>query len=416
MTIVVCMLGKSDYSITQQITSWLRFGVNMRENYLNFHDIVLLVSAIECGMLAAVVKMIPGQVLLTRHWLAAFFVVMAVALGSNMALWKVELTAVLAGGVSLVLLLMVSSSLMKGPLLYFYLRTLCSRSDAHNQSGARLLDHLAYFIPVALAVVTIYVFDIGVEDWSSARQLTDLKGYFVYAIWLSIKIVPVIFVVAAARLMFGQKDSIAGADAPESGEVAFSKVVFYCFSAHWLWLFAAYMLSFYLPQNVNVALGIAGNYLMFILLKVIFVMGAVAVLRTFKNAKKLERNKISDQQNKINKIESAINDRKLHLDKTINSERFSERIDLSAREVSVLIQLHYKCNFVDFINHHRVEEAKKSLSATACSKESIKSIALRSGFNSISSFNRIFTKHTQMTPSEYRAKSMAGASSVSGIT
>lgn len=371
----------------------------MSENYLNFHDTVLIVSCVECAMLAAVAKLTPGRLPQTRNLLSLFFIVMAVALGSNMALWKAEVPVLSTGGVSLALLLIVSASLIKGPLLYFYLHSLYQQV---HQSPIRLP---IYFAPTVLAVVAIFAFNISANDWVGSRQLISLKDYIVLTLWLMIKIIPVIFVIKIALLLIRHAKINTSPDIEHSGEAAFAKVVFYCFGAHWLWLLITYIASFTLHPNTSVILGITGNYLMFILLKVIFVMGAVAVLGKNKINKKNETPKISDPENKIHKIEDAILKHKLHLDKTINLDRFSQRIDLSVREVSLLIHTHYKSNFVDFINSHRIEEAKSHLSNPAQSKESIRSIASRSGFNSISSFNRVFAKQANMTPTEYRERS-----------
>ena len=54
-------------------------------------------------------------------------------------------------------------------------------------------------------------------------------------------------------------------------------------------------------------------------------------------------------------------------------------------------------NFFDFINTYRIEEMKKQLQGE--SKYTILGIAYESGFNSKSSFNRIFKKYTGQTPS-----------------
>ncbi len=52
----------------------------------------------------------------------------------------------------------------------------------------------------------------------------------------------------------------------------------------------------------------------------------------------------------------------------------------------------------------RVEKVKKDLSDDQKGHLKLLSIALDAGFNSKSSFNVIFKKHTGMTPSEYREK------------
>ena len=55
--------------------------------------------------------------------------------------------------------------------------------------------------------------------------------------------------------------------------------------------------------------------------------------------------------------------------------------------------------FVDFVNSSRVEIATAHLSQE---KESIAEVAHRSGFNSISQFNRAFKKHKSMSPKDWR--------------
>jgi len=57
-------------------------------------------------------------------------------------------------------------------------------------------------------------------------------------------------------------------------------------------------------------------------------------------------------------------------------------------------------NFPDFVNHYRIAEACRRLKANP--DEAITSIALDIGFRSVSSFNRVFKEHLEMTPSQYR--------------
>jgi AraC-like DNA-binding protein len=51
-----------------------------------------------------------------------------------------------------------------------------------------------------------------------------------------------------------------------------------------------------------------------------------------------------------------------------------------------------------------VEEVKRDLADGEKQHLKILSLALDAGFNSKSSFNAIFKKHTGLTPSEYRKK------------
>ena len=56
-------------------------------------------------------------------------------------------------------------------------------------------------------------------------------------------------------------------------------------------------------------------------------------------------------------------------------------------------------NFIEYVNHYRVNEARFLLRS---SDRTILSVALECGFDSLRNFNRVFKKLTGQTPSEYR--------------
>ncbi|WP_460503178.1 helix-turn-helix domain-containing protein, partial [Hymenobacter agri] len=57
-------------------------------------------------------------------------------------------------------------------------------------------------------------------------------------------------------------------------------------------------------------------------------------------------------------------------------------------------------NFNDFVNSYRVAEAERKLQDPRLAHYSLVGIALESGFNSKSTFNRVFKKLTGRTPGE----------------
>ena len=59
-------------------------------------------------------------------------------------------------------------------------------------------------------------------------------------------------------------------------------------------------------------------------------------------------------------------------------------------------------NFYDFINTYRVEEVQRRLSDPQFKNLTILAVAYDCGFNSKSSFNRIFKQKTGLTPSQYK--------------
>lgn len=73
---------------------------------------------------------------------------------------------------------------------------------------------------------------------------------------------------------------------------------------------------------------------------------------------------------------------------------------MSRSYLSQLFNRELGCSFSDYVNGFRIEESKRLLDAEPTAN--IQDIAERSGFHSISTFRRAFTRHTGVIPSEYR--------------
>lgn len=91
-------------------------------------------------------------------------------------------------------------------------------------------------------------------------------------------------------------------------------------------------------------------------------------------------------------------------DHNITLGKFAKSISMTPHIVSQVVNEHLSCNFNDFINSFRVEEAKKMLSDTGMKNITVASIAYDCGFNTLSAFNTAFKKFTGLTPSQFRNK------------
>ncbi len=58
-------------------------------------------------------------------------------------------------------------------------------------------------------------------------------------------------------------------------------------------------------------------------------------------------------------------------------------------------------SFYDYINSYRVEEIKEVIQSVNLKQKTILTVAMDCGFNSKSTFNRIFKNKTGNTPSQY---------------
>nr|WP_320000773.1 helix-turn-helix domain-containing protein [uncultured Draconibacterium sp.] len=67
---------------------------------------------------------------------------------------------------------------------------------------------------------------------------------------------------------------------------------------------------------------------------------------------------------------------------------------------------HHEKKFINtnFVNEYRIEKAMELLASNDRKEYTILKILYEVGFNSKSSFNTAFKKHTGLTPTEYRQK------------
>ena len=93
---------------------------------------------------------------------------------------------------------------------------------------------------------------------------------------------------------------------------------------------------------------------------------------------------------------------KPYLNADLSLPLLATKLQIPPHILSRLINEKFKLNFFDFINSYRVEEVKTKLNSSKFDSLSLLGIALESGFNSKSAFNRVFKKFTGLTPSEYK--------------
>lgn len=102
------------------------------------------------------------------------------------------------------------------------------------------------------------------------------------------------------------------------------------------------------------------------------------------------------------KLKKYMIDERPFLDPALTIQDISKAMNVPVRELSVLINHQLGQHFYDFVNTYRIQNAMKILKDPSKSKVTILEILYEVGFNSKSSFNSAFKKHTRTTPTEYR--------------
>lgn len=120
-----------------------------------------------------------------------------------------------------------------------------------------------------------------------------------------------------------------------------------------------------------------------------------------KNSEQLVINK-KEQNEELLKLRKYMKDEKPFLDPSLTIQDVSAAIEIPVRDLSLLINHTLEQHFYDFVNTYRIENAMDILKDASKNKLTILEILYQVGFNSKSSFNTAFKKHTGNTPTVYR--------------
>jgi len=112
-------------------------------------------------------------------------------------------------------------------------------------------------------------------------------------------------------------------------------------------------------------------------------------------------------------LPSALKEKGLWLKKTLEANSFykdpeltlnvlAEKLELTTHELSRIINTALKKNFHEFISEYRVADVVQKMQDPAYDHITLLGIAYDSGFNSKSTFNRIFKENTGLSPAEYK--------------
>ncbi len=92
---------------------------------------------------------------------------------------------------------------------------------------------------------------------------------------------------------------------------------------------------------------------------------------------------------------------KIYLQQDLNLSKLAQHLSITPHQLSEFLNHKNSETFHDYINLHRVNEAKDVLSNTKNNVFTIEAIAQQVGFNSTATFYRSFKKHTGFSPTKW---------------
>ena len=113
----------------------------------------------------------------------------------------------------------------------------------------------------------------------------------------------------------------------------------------------------------------------------------------------------TEKEELIQRLEEYMRSEQPYLNPKIRMPELARAVEMPRHVFSSLINEHYQMNFFHFINKYRVEYAQALLTSKAYQHYTLEAIGNLSGFNSRSTFNRIFKNMTDKSPKEFQQDS-----------
>ena len=293
---------------------------------------------------------------------------------------------------------------LAGPLLYLYLRELISNGRSFERR-----DFL-HFVPFAVFVIYLLPYYLqsrkGKLNVLSSEYLEPSLGqwYYVRSSIFIIQFLVYLVLIVLTIIHFSRR-----ARKPESqlDRATLSELRFFVISSVVLWIGAVLRYAIDSTGRTNLLIPLGAS-------AVVYGMGYLKMIRPKPgfvsgegerpSAKKYEKSTLTPERAEkyVNKLVHCMQEKKPFTDGDLNLQSLAATLSIPPHHLSQIINERLGQTFADFINSYRVEEAKQRLLDPAFSHLSLLGIAIEVGFNSKSSFNSVFKKHTNMTPSEFR--------------
>lgn len=377
----------------------------------NIHDVALLLIAGECGMLAMLFLAYRSNRRLANPFMAIFMLL-------NMLIAIDTLTC--RGEVFRFWVFFVSPDLfflfgfayfLQGPVLYFYTRAMIFR-----ESSLRRL-HMLHLIPAAAAQLYLYFVyhryptDVQINLVLGKNVFIFTGGYH-DVFWLAQKTIVVVYGVACFFLLTRDRALLKHQRSISKSSIfVWLHLLIGGFLLVWIWSLAAHIWGIFRSVDASSMMGITGNYMTVVLITVLVFYSLLGsgLLGNLQPGKNISRGDPAPMDlSLIERICAAMESGRLFLNPRLTVEEFAGHVKLPPRQVSSAIKGRYGCNFLEYVNSYRVQEAKIGLADPANRDESVLDIASKSGFNSKATFNRFFKKFAGVTPTEYRRRCLSG--------
>lgn len=393
----------------------------MESVIFNTHDVILLMTAYQC-VLFAILLFTRRERRLTNILLALFLIQHAaipmdilIQFGAEFRFialeWSPNLFYVFGFGYWL-----------EGPLLLWYTRSLVYKNYQLTRRD------LWYLAPVVCFLVYQLLFYYGL-DFDQKKTMQQNYDLFVAPAYMNyVTIFRDLFrfalgVMCLVELRRYSKHLQRNYSDIEKLELNWLRLLVIGFLAIRGWsvlVVFLVMLAVVFGIETNFELmGLTGNYTTFVLISLLifYSLGHAHLAEGLEarsgeaEAKPDETAKEKFKPEQIQALTLLMENEKPYLQPALTLEKLASQLQMPTRSLSNMINRQFSCNFFEFINAYRIDEAKRLLSEPGSVQKNMLDIMYEVGFNSKATFNTLFKKKLGMTPSEYRKLANAEAAS-----
>jgi len=285
-----------------------------------------------------------------------------------------------------------------GPLIHFYIRSLINPGSKLNKSAwIHFLPVIIDLVPKIAGLVLHISFWLGYPISSRAdyRALDDLYNQYAdIPRWISVTF----YLIIAIRYLQTNSDKIH----PSSQKIKTWLRLFTGLFAGFQIIWMVYLIPYIIPAYSDQLLKAVNWFPIYIPMTVlVYWLGIQGYLTSLKLTIPKKLNQADWVPNAWLRLSDSMERDQLYLDPELSVGKVAEHTGLSTRQISELLNQYRFTNFNSFINHYRVEEFKSKLASPASSQFTMAGLAMKCGFNSPATFNRIFKQYTGMVPSAF---------------
>lgn len=283
------------------------------------------------------------------------------------------------------------------PLLFLYVKALVSK----ERSGKMVVLHFVPAVLVGLYLMPFYMqtaeykrSTLPSADWYYVRSGLVITQFLIYL---------VLIVVMLAR--YSQKVRAQGS--PFEKAVRFQiRCLVVSFFALWIVGISRYAVDLFVPAFMRETALIVplGATIVVYILAYLALRNSEVLNEEPLPEKKYDKSTLTPERSEryLKRLRDAMEREKLYTDGSLTLQKLSVKLSIPVQHLSQVVNEQLDQNILEFINMYRVEEVKRRLADASLRHLSILAIAEDVGFNSKSSFNAVFKKHTNVTPSEFR--------------